>query len=59
MTQHYTTTKGDTFTIETDNDDIIFTDNYGDTLTWDNNALNRRHIDSMINEITIKEHIAA
>lgn len=44
-----TTSRGDDFTVSIDDQgDIVYTDCYGDTLTWLDNAVNRKSIVNMI-----------
>jgi hypothetical protein len=48
----YVTTKGVKFEIITTNDEIMFLDEAGDSLTWDNNDDNMKLVDDMIKSIS-------
>lgn len=48
----YTTTQGVKFEIITTDDEIMFLDEAGDSLTWDNNDKNMKLVDDMVKIIS-------
>ena len=51
----YTTTQGIKFDIITTKDEIIYKDEKGESLTWNNTVYNINLVDDMIIELTDKE----
>ncbi len=47
----YITTQGIRFDVITTNDEIIFIDERGDSLTWDNTLENQVLVDNMVYEL--------
>lgn len=49
----YVTKKGIEFDIIETNDEIIFIDEHGDSLVWDNTDINRVLVDAMVREVVM------